>query len=345
MIKTLRMLPVLLASLLVPASLMAADLPLELPAGARQLAYRETALGSYALPVSRYEKDRIDFRTVEGRVLRRSWQLQGSATVLQVLAPLRAQLRNMGFDVVLQCQARQCGGFDFRFGIEVVPAPDMVVSLSNYEFVSLEKGTSTAEETLAPDGQRAQGTVASLLVSQSGSATYIQLIEVAPVEEAPLPATVEAPAFPPAPPPVLQDHEPPLQTEAAGEAPEAQVLADALLDQGHVVLEGLVFASGSATLRRSGEAILQELADFLKAHPNAKILIVGHTDTVGSLTSNRGLSLRRARAVRSRLVEDHAVDRNRIQVAGAGYVAPIASNLTAEGRSKNRRVEAVLVSQ
>jgi len=76
-----------------------------------------------------------------------------------------------------------------------------------------------------------------------------------------------------------------------------------------------------------------------------RILIVGHTDTVGNLEDNIALSQRRAEAVKEALVENYDIDPDRVQVVGAGYMAPIASNLTALGREKNRRVEVVLTSR
>jgi OOP family OmpA-OmpF porin len=61
------------------------------------------------------------------------------------------------------------------------------------------------------------------------------------------------------------------------------------------------------------------------------------------LQDNTDLSRRRAEAVKAHLVEKSGVDETRIEVAGVGYLVPVASNLTAEGREANRRVEAVLL--
>ena len=71
---------------------------------------------------------------------------------------------------------------------------------------------------------------------------------------------------------------------------------------------------------------------------------MGHTDAVGSLEANTALSRRRAEAVRRRLIDIHGADPAQVTAHGAGYLAPLASNLSAPGREMNRRVEAVLLS-
>lgn len=97
-----------------------------------------------------------------------------------------------------------------------------------------------------------------------------------------------------------------------------------------------LFDIGSAVLRPSTEAyLLQSVREQGELH---SIAIVGHTDSTGSARLNRDLSLARAVSVRDLLVQ-HGVDRAIISVAGAGSDRPVATNQTAEGRGKNRRVE------
>ena len=298
---------------------------LQLPEGAVARSQRETALGTYALPIGAFSETGIPLRLQEGHILRRTWSLQGDVTVLQVLDVLRRQLVEQDYEILFQCESRQCGGFDFRFGIEVVPAPDMVVSLSDYHFLAAQK---PALSTAQPDTQQ----LVSLLVSRSGAATYIQLIEVTPDNQTPLPlAPVESPELEP-------------QPQTAAEDP-AVGLVTLLEQQGHVVLDEVVFRTGAETLGPQVVASLEELADFLDKAPEAQLLIVGHTDSVGSLEDNQSLSLRRARVVKEALVSTYGVTEGRIAVAGAGFMAPIASNLNAAGREKNRRVEVVILSR
>jgi OmpA-OmpF porin, OOP family len=87
---------------------------------------------------------------------------------------------------------------------------------------------------------------------------------------------------------------------------------------------------------------IKQVADFMKAHPEAKVVIEGHTDSVGSGASNIKLSQRRADSVKAYLVNKFGVESNRLRAVGYGPDRPIAGNDNAEGRQKNRRVEAVV---
>lgn len=83
----------------------------------------------------------------------------------------------------------------------------------------------------------------------------------------------------------------------------------------------------------------------MERRPNLRIAIVGHTDTVGGLEANIAVSRARASAVRDRLIERYDVAPNRIEAGGMGYLSPVASNLTPEGREMNRRVEVILLGE
>ena len=314
-----------LIALALLAGLPAGLAALELPAGARQITERDSALDSYDLPTAPADAAGLPARRFEGRVLRRVWRLDsGAATTLQLLAPMRAELVAEGYDIVFECADRGCGGFDFRFRTEVVPAPDMHVNLRDFRFLSATRGP---EEAL------------SLLVSRSRATSHIQIITVtppggtapgpAPAGAAPedAPGAIGAPVVPVAP------------AGAAG----AETLAARLVAEGHVVLADLDFGSGSTRLNGGPYASLAALADFLAANPEYRIALVGHTDTVGALEANIALSRRRAEAVRDRLIADHGVAPDRVSARGMGYLAPVASNLHREGREANRRVEAILL--
>jgi OOP family OmpA-OmpF porin len=117
-----------------------------------------------------------------------------------------------------------------------------------------------------------------------------------------------------------------------------------LLEKGSVVLNGLDFGSGAADLTEGHYPSLAALADWLKANPSETVALVGHTDTSGGLDSNIQISKRRAGSVRKRLIEVYGIPSAQIDAQGVGYLSPIASNETEEGRQLNRRVEAILTS-
>jgi OOP family OmpA-OmpF porin len=80
----------------------------------------------------------------------------------------------------------------------------------------------------------------------------------------------------------------------------------------------------------------------MKDYPDLKVVIEGHTDSVGTSAYNKKLSQERAGAVKNYMVEKNGIDSSRITTEGFGKERPIADNATAEGRAQNRRVEAAV---
>jgi outer membrane protein OmpA-like peptidoglycan-associated protein len=104
------------------------------------------------------------------------------------------------------------------------------------------------------------------------------------------------------------------------------------------VLEGLVFASGSAALPPGADALLEPFARELAAHPSLTLDVRAYTDDRGDAAANRRLSERRAQAVRARLL-GFGVAPERVRARGLGAADPVAPNDTPEGRARNRRIE------
>lgn len=109
-----------------------------------------------------------------------------------------------------------------------------------------------------------------------------------------------------------------------------------------LVLQDVSFETGKADLRAGALNRLDPLVNFLKASPETRVHIEGHTDNVGSETFNRQLSLDRANSVASALMAA-GIDGNRIETTGSGYSKPVANNDTVSGRQSNRRVEITLL--
>ncbi|WP_040308540.1 OmpA family protein [Asticcacaulis biprosthecium] len=103
----------------------------------------------------------------------------------------------------------------------------------------------------------------------------------------------------------------------------------------------VTFSSGSADLNGGFMPVLNDVATILNQYPSTYIDVVGHADSQGTDAFNMDLSERRANAVAGYLV-GQKVKSERIYVAGAGESSPIASNDTADGRARNRRVEITL---
>ncbi len=336
-----RLLSVALALGLGGHAALAAPIEIPLPDGEELLREQETSLDTLLIPTGPVAGDDVPARALEGRIYRRSWRVSGDWSTLQVLAPIRSALHEQGFETIYSCTARACGGFGFRFGIEVIPAPDMAVNLSDYEFLSAQH-----PET---------GAAVSLLASRSAGSVYVQLLErYDPAHRVRPPSLPEALSSPDA---ESSDDVTDGNTALSASAEQALLIdavkkggslstgaiKDLLVLQGHVPLLDLEFDTGSTQMGEGPFDTLEQLATFMRSNQSAVILLVGHTDTVGALDGNIAISRQRAASVRARLVSKYEIAGDRIQVAGAGFMAPLAPNSTEAGREINRRVEAVLV--
>jgi outer membrane protein OmpA-like peptidoglycan-associated protein len=109
-----------------------------------------------------------------------------------------------------------------------------------------------------------------------------------------------------------------------------------------VQLKNVYFDTDKATLRTESFAQLNQLAEVMKIRKNLKIIVEGHTDSVGNEKANQLLSQKRAEAVKNYLIT-HKIEPARIQAIGYGESRPVAENKTPEGRQQNRRTEVVVV--
>lgn len=269
---------------------------------------------SFAVPTGSYVNDGVPTVQASGHVTRQVWTYAGNgSTTLDLLTPLLQQLEVSGFTILLNCETRGCGGFDFRFGADVLPEPDMHVDLGDYRYVSARRDR---------DGELPE--FVTLMISRSADAGFVQVTTVG------------------------DRLQPPAQVTVSTKNPDATVvaaeedLAASLAGHGSAVLEGIAFGSGSAALGADTPAVLGDLADYLKADASRSVVLVGHTDASGSLEANIALSKRRAQSVMQYLIDEDGVPASQLRAEGVGYLSPRASNETEEGRAMNRRVEAVL---
>jgi len=162
-----------------------------------------------------------------------------------------------------------------------------------------------------------------------------------PAPYVPPPPAPPAPPPPPPPPPAPVDSDgdgvfdP--QDECPGTPRGVAVDAVGCPRKGSVTLEGVNFQFNSDKLVPASEVILDGVADDLKEHPQLKVLLEGHTDSVGNDAYNMKLSQRRAASVRNYLVEQGVSPAN-LTSEGFGETKPIADNSTDDGRAQNRRV-------
>ena len=237
------------------------------------------------------------------------WRLPSpNGTTLETFAGLRLQLIEQGYDVTYECRTQGCGGFDFRFAVDLIGAPDMLIDLGDFRALTAQSGQDWV----------------FLFVSATPAAHFVQVITVGKTPET-LQGAATAPAS--------------LVPAQIGGSIAMQ------LDQtGRAILSDLSFETGASSLQDIPFDSLTQLAQYLADNPTRNVALVGHTDSSGSLEANIALSKRRATAVMDRLTADYGVDPAQIAAEGMGYLAPVASNLTQTGRDTNRRVEVIVTS-
>ncbi len=279
----------------------------DLPLGAVETARVEEPLATHLLPTARFTPAAQPGLTLEGRVLIRAWRLPlDRADTLAVMRALRDQVEARGFRILHACNARACGGFDFRFKTRVLPAPAMAVDLADFRYLS----------AAAREGP---GHHLGILVSRSTAGGHVQIAEITPNTGDALPLT----------PPEQPRPQPPADVSA-------------LVETGRAVLAGVTFGSGTTGLTEDAVDALAPLATVMTEDPGLVVVIVGHSDNSGSLAANLRVSRARAGSVRRALIEVYGIAAARITAEGAGYLAPLAPNATEEGRAANRRVEVIL---
>jgi OOP family OmpA-OmpF porin len=108
--------------------------------------------------------------------------------------------------------------------------------------------------------------------------------------------------------------------------------------QGIWVVDETYFDFDKSVVKPEAFDYLDQIADVLKTHPQITVKVQGHTDSIGTKAYNDALSIRRAQAVKTYLM-NKGVREERLSLEGFGFSKPVATNDTAEGRALNRRVE------
>ncbi|MEP6896900.1 MAG: DUF4892 domain-containing protein [Rhodanobacter sp.] len=251
---------------------------------------------------------------VEGRITRILYMTPVDTTTLEVARSYRDALTGAGFSMLFECAKEQCGT-DGTF------SPFARAYRAGHPFTDANTYAGTSEQRyLAAVLKRPAGDVyVDLFVlhntSSGDTATADHtMVAVEVVESKPM---------------------------ATGEVTvDADAIARALAGAGRITMDNIYFDTGKSSLQAASGGALDEIAKALKAHPELKIEIDGHTDNVGDSRSNQLLSQQRAESVRAALVT-RGVDISHLGAKGFGDSKPVASNADEAGRAHNRRVELV----
>jgi OOP family OmpA-OmpF porin len=295
---------ILRAAALILAAAPAPALDMPLPAS---VTLSETEpLATHRIATGPFADGGLPVETVEGTLTRTAHRMAApGATPTSLMAPLRDQLDAQGWETVFACADRACGGFEFRFEIDVAPAPAMFVDLGAFRYLAARRGAAWT----------------TLIASVSAGEGYVEQVTVTPTGE-------DAPVLP----------------EASSVPAASSDLATALSSLGRAVLDDLAFPSGATELPEADYPSLAALAEYLRAEPSVTIALVGHTDAEGGAEGNMAISRRRAESARALLTGPYGIEPGRVAAFGVGFFSPLAPNTSDAGRERNRRVEVVVTS-
>lgn len=286
--------------------------------GALIFGYDQSGYDELSVPTSKVGYDGPETAlTIEGPRTRVLYVVPGDRSPLEVIRNYQAELAETGFEILYECGNEDCG-----------PVSAMSQFLYPREARLQNMGRVTGSAYSLPRGDQRYslatnaetGRTVSIYAAFETFDHFPELFEktlvlVDVIEGAPMTRRMEFVS--------------------------AAEMALSLGADGRVSLYGVHFAYDSDALTAESDPTLAEIAKYLAAEPNTQVFIVGHTDMTGGYAYNIDLSQRRAAAVVQALTGRYGVAANRLEAAGVGPLAPVAENITEEGRALNRRVELV----
>ncbi|MBN1598345.1 MAG: OmpA family protein [Bacteroidales bacterium] len=278
--------------------------------------YKETTWGSYKLPVN--EKGAIDWNnpmSLEGKVIRIQYTVSKDNNAEFVLHNYKSEFAKSGYNVLTAIANEQLGESDrphtwidkyYRTG-------GYYNGLNNEKFglgVNFPnwKNDHSFIAARGNDGDKDIYAVVYTLVDDNYTLITQDIIEIEAVE--------------------------------TGLVSIDNISNDIKL-KGHIAIYDIHFETGKATMKPESDQALKTLAEYINSNPAKKFFVVGHTDNTGDFSSNMTLSEERAKAVMLELTANYNVNAEQLKAYGVSSLAPVASNLSEEGRAKNRRVEIV----
>jgi OOP family OmpA-OmpF porin len=306
------------------------------------VAYEHKSFDEFVLPLSKLEQipDKMDShrnrfyepkqkKALEGERTRIVYLIPADRSPLEVVRNYQQEIEGKGGKVLYQCKAEECGGATNRGNSG--GGGDMSLSMHLYPQERIQdpnfSNGSCAQKSVIVDQRYlaaelpAEGAHISVLTYTMKDDLYCKAFDGRTI------AAVDI-----------------LQTKSREQkmvTVNASEMASKIANTGSIALYGIYFDFNKADLKPESDATLEQIAQLLKNEKSMKLLVVGHTDNVGTFDFNTGLSQRRAAAVVTALVGKYAISKARLTPVGVSFAAPVASNKTEEGRAKNRRVELV----
>lgn len=278
--------------------------------------YNETNWGSYKLPVN--DKGSIDWdkpQSLEGKVIRIQYSVSKDNNSEFVLQNYKSAFTKSGYQVLIAIANEELGVSDrpHTWIDRYYETGGFYNGLNNKKFglgVNFPTWKTDHSFIVARGHQNNKDIYAIVYTVQDDNYTLItqDIVEVEAVE--------------------------------TGLVTADRISSD-ITTKGHIAIYGIYFDTGESTIRPESNESLRIISEYINANKNKKFFIVGHTDNTGDFSSNMALSEERAKTIVNELITKYNVDANQLKAYGVSSLSPVSSNLTEEGRAKNRRVEIV----
>jgi OmpA-OmpF porin, OOP family len=280
--------------------------------------YKETKWGTYKLPVD--GKGKINFnapKILEGKVIRIQYSVSMDNNPAYILQNFKAAFTKAGFTILTAAanEGLGVGGRSQDWESRYYGSGDA------YFTNALNNGTFGMDYEI-PNNKSNQSFIVAY-GQKGGKDIYIAVYAV--------------------------DHDPfvlinqdVIEVEAAQTGlVSAESISKGINTEGHMAIYEILFESGKSDIKSESSNALKTIAEYMNANTGKKFYIVGHTDNTGILADNLTLSESRAKSVLNDLTAKYAVNSDRLKAFGVASLSPVASNSSAEGKAKNRRVEIV----
>ncbi len=278
--------------------------------------YKETKWGSYKLPVS--EKGTIDWdkpMSLEGKVTRIQYSVNKENNPEFVMHNYKTAFKSSGYDIMIAIANEELGVTDrpHTWHAKYYESDGYYQCLNNIKF-GIGIGFPTWQNNHSfivargHDAGKDIYTVIYTIATDNYTLITQDVIEVEAVQ--------------------------------TGLVSVDNISTD-ITKKGHIAIYGIHFETGKSVLKPESTGALKTIADYINSNTNKKFYIVGHTDNVGTFESNTTLSEERAKSVIAELTTKYNVNSEQLKAYGVASLVPVFSNITEEGRTKNRRVEIV----
>ena len=307
------------------------------------VAYERKSFDEFTLPLSKLDQvagDKRDPKNNRAYAPKQKLDLEGERThvvylipadrsPLEVIRNYQQEIESQNGKVLFQCKAEECGGDASRnssggggdMSLSMYLYPESRIQDENFSNGSCaQKANISDQRYLVAEvpSENAHISVHTFTLHDDGYCKAFNARTIAAVDI--------------------------LQTKAREQkmvTVNATEMAKKISSTGSVALYGIYFDFNKADVKPESDATIDQIAQLLKNDAALKLLVVGHTDNVGTFDFNVGLSQRRAAAVVTALTGKYGIGKARLTSVGVSFAAPVASNNTDEGRAKNRRVELV----